>query len=330
MLEKRCRRSLARIFHEIFGLVITLIQVILFSFFLFDAVANAACLSVGNPMRIALGEIEDKPFPPGDHMVLLKTITFPAAVYARCDGINQKGLRSRMYSRFSNGVLQIYTSKLAVRITMDQPLNLKVGDPYYFAITENDREMKLSGGKVEIFKIVPGPLAEKIDDLEQMILIDYEDKNGSWVSMGEYQIVGGRVFASRCKLASFQKNVDLGEVPIRELDDPSAPFVPFSLDFSECPTGLAVKLTMSSNTTPNNILLNQMHEGNKKAAQNVGVQIIDDKGIVPINIPQLISSDNQRHSLTLNYFARLRKIDAGKLAAAGAVQSQVTLNVEYQ
>ncbi len=312
------------------SLMATLIHVIGVCFFLFSAVTYAACVSVGNPMRIALGEIDDKPFLPGDQMVLLKTITFPAAVYARCDGINQKGLRSRVYSRFSNGVLQVYTSKLAVRITMDQELNSKREDWDYFAITENDREMKLSGGRIEIFKTAREPLTEKIDDLEQMILIDYQDKNGSWINMLEYQIVGGRVLASRCKLASFQKNVDLGEAPIRELDDPSARFVPFSLDFSECPIGLGVKLTMSGNAAPNNVLLNQMREGKKIAAQNVGVQITNNEGVVPMNIPQPIGSDNQQHTLRLNYFARLRKIDAGKSTSAGSVQSQVTLNVEYQ
>ena len=142
--------------------------------------------------------------------------------------------------------------------------------------------------------------------------------------------MGGRVLASRCKLASFQKTVDLGDVPIQELDDPNARFVPFSLNFSECPIGLTMKFTMSGNATSNNIFLNQIDEGNKRAAQNVGVQITDDRGVVPINIPQPISIDNQQQSLLRNYFARLRKVDAGATTSPGSVQSQVTLNLEYQ
>ncbi len=311
-------------------LIAILMHVMGLCFFLFNAVAYAACVSVGNPMRIAMGEIEDKPLPPGDQMVLLKKITFPASVYAQCDGVNQKGLQWKIYSRFSDGVVQKYSNQLAIRITMDQSPKLNASQPYYFEITENDRELKLEGGTIEIFKIAPGPLSGKMSDFEQMILIEYKNNNGSWMGMREYQVVGGRLLASRCKLASFQKNVDLGETSIQELNDPNARFVPFSLDFNGCPTGLTIKLTMSGNATPNHILLNQMSESKKIAAQNVGVQITDGKGVVPINIPQPIGSDHQQHTFRLNYFAHLRKVDVGKRASTGSVQSQITLNVEYE
>lgn len=320
MLEKRYCPLLIAVLMHVMGLY----------FFLFNAVAYAACVSVESPMRIAMGEIEDKPLPEGDQMVFLKTIKFPASVYAQCDGVNQKGLQWRIYSRFSDGVVQRHSNQLAIRITMDQSPKLKAIQPYYFEITENDRELKLGGGTIEIFKIAPGSLSGKMSDFEQMILIEYKNNNGSWMGMREYQVVGGRILASRCKLASFQKTVDLGDVPIQELDDPNARFVPFSLNFSECPIGLTIKFTMSGNATSNNILLNQIDEGNKRAAQNVGVQITDDSGVVPINIPQPISIDNQQKSLLKNYFARLRKVDAGAPASSGSVQSQVTLNVEYQ
>lgn len=321
MLGKRYCQSLAiTLMHHAIGLC----------FFLFNAVVYAACVNVGSPMKIDLGEIEDKPLPPGDQMVLLKTITFPASVYAQCDGVNQKDLRWRIYSSFSDGVVQSYSDQFAIRITLDQSPKLKALQPYYFEITENDRELKLGGGTIEIFKIFPGSFSGKMSDFEQMILIEYEGNNGRWINMREYQVVGGRVLASRCKLASFQKTVDLGDVPIQELDDPNARFVPFSLDFNGCPTGLTIKLTMSGNAAPNHILLNQMSESKKIAAQNVGVQITDDSGVVPINIPQPIRIDNPQQSLLKNYFARLRKVDAGATASSGGVQSQVTLNLEYQ